>query len=134
MCSYSVLYDDRCSLCAWAKAWLVAHDTQHRLAFIGIYSPELAQQFPWLTPEAVRGAIHVVWPKVPNAHQSTDFNVTQGIRAFRVIVQQLPRWAWLRYLLYLPGALWLGDKAYVWIAKNRHKLPAHWFTPVCATD
>ena len=127
---FYILYDNQCSLCSWSKGWLLQRDTKYRLQFIGIHTPELREQFPWLELTVVRGAIHVVWPKgaeFAQAKNSEDYHIEKGIRAFRVIVQQLPAWRWLGWLLYFPGALWVGDKVYVWIARNRYNFPASWF-------
>ncbi len=49
-----------------------------------------------------------------------------GFRAFRWMAWRLPPTMPLAPFLHLPGVLWLGNRVYRWIAKNRYSLmPCH---------
>lgn len=49
-----------------------------------------------------------------------------GFSAFRWIAWRLPLALPMAPFLYLPGVLWLGNRVYRWIAKNRYSLvPCH---------
>ncbi|HMO37735.1 MAG TPA: DUF393 domain-containing protein, partial [Gemmatales bacterium] len=48
--------------------------------------------------------------------------VFAGFKAFRYIAWRIPVFWLLAPLLYLPGIPWLGNKMYLWIARNRYKL------------
>jgi predicted DCC family thiol-disulfide oxidoreductase YuxK len=45
-----------------------------------------------------------------------------GYRAIRWLAWRLPMTWLVAPLLYLPGMLWLGQKIYLWVARNRFKI------------
>ncbi len=45
-----------------------------------------------------------------------------GYRAIRFIAWRLPLTCLGTPLLYLPGMTWLGQKIYLWVARNRFKI------------
>ena len=58
--------------------------------------------------------MHVVTPDRQHAFA--------GYRAIRWLSWRIPPLWLLAPFFYLPGALWLGNKAYRWVARNRFKL------------
>lgn len=48
--------------------------------------------------------------------------VYHGFGAFRWMAWRMPLTALFAPLLYIPGVPWLGQKIYLWIAKNRFKI------------
>ena len=53
-------------------------------------------------------------------------NIYAGFSAFRWMAWRLPLTLPMAPFLYLPGILWLGNRVYRWIAKNRYSLvPCH---------
>ena len=48
--------------------------------------------------------------------------VTAGFKGFRTIAGRLPAWWPLYPFLFGPGVPWVGQRVYLWVAKNRFNL------------
>jgi predicted DCC family thiol-disulfide oxidoreductase YuxK len=110
-----VLYDGDCPLCQRTVAILKKLDWLGRLAFQNCRDearwPPSAQP---LVLSRLLEEMHVVTPDRRRTYA--------GYAAFRWIAWRLPL-AWpLAPLLYVPGVLWLGNKAYLWVARRRMRL------------
>ncbi len=114
-----VLYDGVCPLCKKSVAILKRLDWLKRLSYHDARDLEhLPPSKVPLDPDRLMKEMHVLTPGGKRA--------CAGFRAFRWIAGRLPA-LWLIWpLLFLPGAPWLGQKLYRWIAKNRfHLVPCH---------
>jgi predicted DCC family thiol-disulfide oxidoreductase YuxK len=110
-----VLYDGRCELCRRSVRLLTRLDWRHRLTFADARDP--ANVPPGLVPNRLMAEMHVVAP---------DGHVTHGFRAFRRLAWDLPPLWPLIPLLYLPGVPTIGQRLYLWVARNRfHLVPCH---------
>ena len=110
-----VLYDGECPLCRRSVAILKRLDWLHRLAFqdandvanlprasVALDPVRLLQEMHLLTPDRTR--------------------VYAGYRAFRWMAWRLPLTFGFAPWMYLPGVPWVGNKIYLWVAKNRLNL------------
>jgi len=86
-----------------------------RLTFADARDP--ANVPPGLDPARLMAEMHVVAP---------DGRVDHGFRAFRRLAWDLPPLWPLVPLLYLPGVPTIGQRLYLWVARNRfHLVPCH---------
>jgi predicted DCC family thiol-disulfide oxidoreductase YuxK len=114
-----VLFDGQCPLCRRSVEILKKLDWLGRLAY-----QDCRDEAHWppsdqpLEMTRLLEEMHVV-----TASRRRAF---AGYAAFRWIAWRIPA-AWpIAPLLYIPGVPWLGNKAYLWVAKRRmHLVPCH---------
>lgn len=110
-----VLYDGECAFCQKSVAILKKLDWLGKLSFQNCRETErLPQTQPPLETERLIEEMHLVPP--------TGQPVYWGFKAFRWMSWRLPACWLLAPFLYLPGVPWLGNKIYLWIARNRFRL------------
>ncbi|MCS7017069.1 MAG: DUF393 domain-containing protein [Gemmatales bacterium] len=116
-----VLYDGECPLCLRTVAVLHWLDLFGRLAYQNAREPfELPRTTPALDPQKLLQHMHVVTPGTDRRRAYT------GYYAFRWLAWWLPACWPILPLLYLPGAAWVGERIYAWVARNRFRLlPCH---------
>jgi predicted DCC family thiol-disulfide oxidoreductase YuxK len=114
-----VLYDGRCPFCIRSKALLERLDWRRRLAFRDARDPaNLPAEGPALDPLRLLDEMHLI---APDGH-----TVYHGFAAFSWMAWRLPLLCPLAPLLYVPGVPTLGQRLYLWIARNRfHLVPCH---------
>jgi predicted DCC family thiol-disulfide oxidoreductase YuxK len=114
-----VLYDGDCPLCRRSVAVLKKLDWRGRLAFQNARDVEhLPPARVELQPRRLLEEMHVLTPDRQHAYA--------GYRAFRWMAWRLPLTMPLAPLLYVPGVPWVGNKVYLWVARNRFQLvPCH---------
>jgi predicted DCC family thiol-disulfide oxidoreductase YuxK len=115
----TVLYDGRCEFCRRSVRLLRKLDWRGRLHFADGRDPaNLPPTSEPLDPRRLLEEMHVVTPD--------GRRVYHGFGAFRRIAWQLPPLWPLVPFLYVPGVPWLGQRVYLWVAKNRfHLIPCH---------
>ncbi|GBD36319.1 hypothetical protein HRbin36_01440 [bacterium HR36] len=116
-----VLYDGECPLCVRSVGILRRLDVFGRLAYQNAREPfQLPKTTPPILPEKLLEEMYVVTP-------GTDRRRAYGgFFAFRWLAWQLPACWPIVPFLYLPGAAWVGERVYAWIARNRFRLlPCH---------
>ena len=110
-----VLYDGECPLCRrgvriLAKLdWLKRFHCQNCRDTANL--PPCAEP---RVPEKLIEQMHVVTPDRRHPYV--------GYKALRWMAWRLPLTVLIAPLLYVPGMLWLGNRAYLWVAKNRFDL------------
>ena len=110
-----VLYDGDCPLCRRSVAVLRRLDWLGVFAYHSARDPDrLPPAHVPLDPDRLLEEMHVLTPDRRRAYA--------GFRAFRWMAWRLPLTAPLAPLLYLPGVPWLGNRVYLWVARNRLKL------------
>ncbi len=110
-----VLYDGDCPFCRKSVAVLRRLDWLGRLAFQSARETDrLPPSEVPLDPKRLLEEMHVVTPDRRHAYA--------GFRAFRWIAWRLPLTWLIAPLLYLPGVPWVGNRVYLWVAKNRFGL------------
>ena len=110
-----VLYDGDCGFCQQSVRLLKALDWLRLLHFQSARDVANlpASEVP-LDPQKMLDEMHLLTPD--------RRAVYAGFTAFRWISWRLPLTAPLAVLLYLPGVLPLGSRAYRWVARNRFRL------------
>jgi predicted DCC family thiol-disulfide oxidoreductase YuxK len=105
-----VLYDGDCRFCRASVDWLRRLDAFGRLSFEDARDPAILTRHPTIDPAAALARLHLVPPGgTPLA----------GFYAFRWIAGRLPA-LWIAWpFLWLPGAAWVGVRAYDRIARSR---------------
>lgn len=110
-----VLYDGACPLCRRSVRILRALDWCKVLTF---HDARLVAHLPAsevkLEPKRLIEEMHVLTPDRKHA--------PAGFKAFRWMAWRLPLTVLFAPFLYIPGVPWVGNKVYLWVAKNRFKL------------
>ncbi len=110
--SRTVIFDGECGFCtSWIKRgraldWLKLIDWRARL------EPGLASKFPQTTKEETKNRIVSIRP---------DGKTYGGFFAMRDIMVRFPVTFLPALFMYIPGAGWIGEPVYQWIARNRHR-------------
>lgn len=108
-----VLYDSECSLCTFQMRMLTWLDWFHVVRLLPIADPEVARVAPTLTREALLEAIHCL---------ATDGTIYRGARCIRFVGLRMPLLVPLALVLWLPGVIWIAERIYMWISRNRYLL------------
>ncbi|MBI2885406.1 MAG: DUF393 domain-containing protein [Candidatus Omnitrophica bacterium] len=107
-----LLYDGRCGFCVASIARLAALDPLGAIELRDCHSvADLRQLHPDLTPERCHSRMQLVEP---------NGRLTEGFFSARRMSLRLPLLWPLVPLLYLPGAGWLGQRVYDWVASHRY--------------
>jgi predicted DCC family thiol-disulfide oxidoreductase YuxK len=110
-----VLYDGQCPLCRKSVAILTPLDWLKRLEFRDARDPaNVPAREPPLAPARLLEEMHLITPDGSTVHH--------GFHVFRWMAWRLPLLWPLAPFLYLPGVPWLGQKVYMWVARNRYQL------------
>jgi predicted DCC family thiol-disulfide oxidoreductase YuxK len=114
-----VLYDGECALCHKSVELLKRCDWLKRLDFANARDADkVPVRQPPLDPKRLLDEMHLITPD--------GRNVYHGYEAFRWLAWRLPLFCWLAPLLYVPGVPALGQRVYLWVARNRFQLvPCH---------
>ena len=105
-----VLYDSDCPLCTFQMKSLTWLDWRNCIRFVPINSPEAAEIAPQLTREDLMEAIHCITP---------DGEIHRGARAIRFLGLRLPLLVPVGLFLWLPGVIWIAEKVYQFVSRNR---------------
>jgi predicted DCC family thiol-disulfide oxidoreductase YuxK len=110
-----VLYDGDCAFCCKSIALLKKLDWLGKIDYANVRDEALPiMKEPLIAAAPLLEQMHVM-PRAGNA-------LYGGYRAIRFIAWRLPLTWLVAPFLYLPGMTWLGQKAYLWIARNRFKI------------
>jgi predicted DCC family thiol-disulfide oxidoreductase YuxK len=90
--------------------WL---DWLNTVSLLPISDPRAAEVAPALTRESLLEAIHCV---------ARDGQVHRGARCIRFIGLRMPLAVPLALLLWIPGVIWVAERAYMSISRNRYLL------------
>lgn len=108
-----VLYDDGCSLCTFQMRMLTWLDWFHSLSLVPVSSPKVSKIAPSLTNEQLMEAIHCVTP---------EGQIHRGARCIRHLGMRLPILIPLGLILWIPGIIWIAERVYMWVSRNRQLL------------
>ncbi len=114
-----VLYDGECPLCLKSVELLKRFDWLKRLDYVNVREADkVPARQPPLEPKRLLEEMHLITPD--------GRRVYHGYEAFRWMAWRLPLFCWLAPLMYIPGLPALGQRIYLWVAKNRYRLvPCH---------
>jgi len=110
MNQHLVLYDDECPLCIFQMRLLTWLDWRNTLALIPLTDPRAQRAAPQLSREQLLAAMHCV---------AKDGRIYRGARCIRHVGMRLPLLVPLALLLWVPGVIWIAEKVYDLIARNR---------------
>jgi predicted DCC family thiol-disulfide oxidoreductase YuxK len=110
MNQHLVLYDDECPLCVFQMRLLTWLDWFNALALIPLADPRARQAAPQLDREQLLEAMHCV---------AKDGRIYRGARCIRFVGMRMPLLVPLALLLWVPGVIWIAEKVYDLIARNR---------------
>ena len=111
--THIVLYDETCPLCTFQMRVVTWLDWFNVVSLLPISHPRAAQVAPSVTREALLEAIHCV---------AKDGQIYRGARCLRFIGLRMPLGAPLALVLWIPGVIWVAERIYQWISRNRHLL------------
>lgn len=108
-----VLYDGECPLCTFQMKVLTWLDWFHAVQLVPVADARAASIAPELTREDLLEAIHCV---------ARDGQIHRGARCIRFVGMRMPLLLPVSLILWLPGVIWVAEKIYMWISRNRHLL------------
>ncbi len=113
MKKHLVLYDSDCPLCVFQMRLLTWLDWFNALALVPLTDPRAKEAAPQLDREQLLAAMHCV---------TKDGRIYKGARCIRFVGMRLPLVFPVALLLWVPGVIWIAEKIYNLIARNRHTL------------
>ncbi len=118
-----LLYDGRCGFCLESVKRLQVLDLFGWVDPLDFHAqPDLAQLHPALTPERCRSEMVLL---------ERNGRLSGGFDAFKRLTWRLPMLWPAAPLTWLPGASWLGTRAYRWVATHRYLLHRN---PTCVSN
>ena len=105
-----VLYDSDCPLCTFQMRMLTWLDWLNKAELVPIKDPRSAKIAPSVGREDLQEAIHAITPQGA---------MHRGARAIRFLSMRLPLALPLGLFLWIPGIIWIAEKVYMWISRNR---------------
>ena len=105
-----VLYDDHCPLCTFQMKVLTWLDWFNVITLLPISQSRAAVVAPTLTREDLLEAIHCV---------AKDGRIYRGARCFRFAGMRMPLLVPVALVLWLPGVIWVAEKIYMKVSRNR---------------
>ena len=110
---HRILYDDECWMCTFQMRMLTWLDWCDVARLVPASDPECLKLAPGLTREGLMEAIHCV---------RVDGSVLRGARALRFIGMRMPLLVPMALVLWVPGVIWIAERIYDWVSRNRHLL------------
>jgi predicted DCC family thiol-disulfide oxidoreductase YuxK len=108
-----VLYDAECSLCTFQMKLLTWLDWFGCIQLVPISNPRAQELAPNLTRDELLEAIHCV---------ARDGRIYRGARCIRFVGLRMPLLLPVTLVLWVPGVIWVAEKVYMWVSRNRHLL------------
>lgn|SRR5262249_20198169 len=110
-----LLYDGDCALCRKSVAILQSLDWLRRIQYQNCRETDkLPTSTAPFMPEQLLEQMHLVTPDRQRVHR--------GFRAFRWMAWRMPLLWVIVPLLYIPGVPMIGQRIYLWVARNRFQL------------
>lgn len=111
--SHVVIYDGDCAFCSAQVRWLKKLDWFGTLKFVSFTDRHVEEIAPTLSREELSTAIYCV---------AKDGKISRAARCFRFIALRIPLLVPLAIVMWIPGVIWIAEKIYAAIARNRAKL------------
>jgi predicted DCC family thiol-disulfide oxidoreductase YuxK len=105
-----VLYDGECPLCIFQSRVLGWLDWFNVLAVVPLSDPRAREAAPHLSREDLSEAIHCI---------EEDGHIYRGARCIRFVGLRLPLLVPVALFLWLPGVIFVAERIYMWISRNR---------------
>ena len=111
--AHIVLYDDQCPLCTFQMRVLTWLDWLNTITMLPLSHPNASLVAPQVTREDLLEAIHCVTP---------EKKIHRGARCLRFVGMRIPLLVPMALFLWIPGVIFIAEKVYQWISRNRHLL------------
>ena len=111
--THFVLYDDQCPMCTFQMRVVTWLDWFDVTTLVPMSDPRAQQIAPSLTPEDLSAAMHCV---------TKSGRIFRGARCIRYIGMRMPLLVPLALSLWIPGVIWIAEKVYAWVSRNRYIL------------
>lgn len=108
-----VIYDGDCGFCQASVRLIKALDWFEKFQFAPYQAGSRFSRIPDLVLQASPQALHCV---------AVNGQVTRAAGAVRFIAIRCPLFCMPALLLWLPGAMWLAEQVYRWIARHRSEV------------
>jgi predicted DCC family thiol-disulfide oxidoreductase YuxK len=108
-----VLYDGECSFCTFQMRVITWLDWFNTVTLLPISHPRAAEIAPNIRHEALLEAIHCV---------TKDGRIHRGARCIRFLSLRMPLAVPLALFLWIPGIIWIAERVYSWVSRNRYLL------------
>ena len=108
--THAVLFDDECPLCTFQMKVLSWLDWFNALSLVPLSDPRAKILAPALGREDLLEAIHCVTP---------TGRIYRGARCLRFVGMRLPLLFPMALILWIPGIIYLAERVYQWISRNR---------------
>jgi predicted DCC family thiol-disulfide oxidoreductase YuxK len=105
-----VLYDGECPLCIFQSRVLGWLDWFNVLALVPLSDARAKEIAPQIGREDLIEAIHCIAP---------DGRIYRGARCIRFVGMRLPLMVPVSLFLWLPGVIYVAERIYAWISRNR---------------
>jgi len=110
MAHWVLIYDGDCEFCQRQVGLVSRWDERNRIEPLPFREADLESY--GVEQQAAEEAMHLVSPAG---------DVWRGAAAARETLKLLPKLRPLAWLFYLPGAMFVAERLYRWIAKRRHR-------------
>ncbi|MEM0970682.1 MAG: DUF393 domain-containing protein [Verrucomicrobiota bacterium] len=107
----TVLYDGDCPFCIFQMKMLTWMDWLDQARLRPISDPAAAALAPHLTRQDLLEAMHCITP---------SGDIHRGARAIRHLSWRMPMLVPLALFLSIPGVIWVAEKVYDVVSRNRH--------------
>lgn len=107
---WTLIYDGDCEFCQRQVALVERWDAHGRVDTVPFQTADLSRY--GVSPQAAEEAMHLVAP---------SGEVWRAATAARELLRLLPRGRALSWLFRLPGAIFVAEHVYRWVAKRRHR-------------
>ena len=115
--THIILYDDACPLCTFQMRVVTWLDWFNTVSLLPLSDSRAASLAPSLTREALLEAIHCI---------ARDGRIHRGARCLRFVGIRMPLAVPVALVLWIPGVIWIAERVYSWVSRNRHLL-SRWF-------
>lgn len=110
---HTVLYDDACPLCVFQMRLLTWLDWFDALRLVPLSHPQARELAPSVSREDLLEAMHCV---------AKNGRVYRGARCIRFVGMRLPPLIPVALFLWIPGVIFVAEKVYQLVSRNRHVL------------
>ena len=111
--AWTLIFDGDCAFCRRCVATLARWDRRGVLRFVPFQDQAALDGLPPISRGALERAMHLVGP---------DRRVAVGAAAGPALLGVLPGGSVFAALFAFPGAAWLADRTYRFLARHRHRL------------
>jgi predicted DCC family thiol-disulfide oxidoreductase YuxK len=113
-----LIYDGKCNFCIGQVKNVRWFDGKHRVAFISLHDPMVAEQFPDLTFDQMMDQMYLV----PASEHGYSDKRHGGAEAIRYLTRRLPKLWIFAPLLHFPFSMPIWRWGYRFVAKHRYKI------------